>query len=171
MLDDFCRSWRSQLTYPRSDMTGTCPNGAVPPACIGGPKWTPNDPVFFMHHAVCHLLDACFRANGLSHRVITQMVDKVWYDWQQKSPRNKYSYGGGSVPGLANFSTFSLFPTGLPPYLNVSTLIWPEWSCGISCTLLPPSQFDSPIPGDGLWNVTIWDVIDTTGDTLCYIYV
>ncbi|KAF9780434.1 Di-copper centre-containing protein [Thelephora terrestris] len=109
------------------DMTGTCPNGAVPPACYGGPKWTPNDPVFFMHHA---------------------MIDKIWYDWQKKSPKNRFSYGGGSVEALSSFATFTEFPTGLPPYLN----------------------FDSPIPGDGLWNVTIWDVMDTTGDTLCYTY-
>jgi tyrosinase len=33
------------------DMTGFCSNGAVPPACIGGPKWTPNDPLF---HAPCY---------------------------------------------------------------------------------------------------------------------
>jgi len=32
-------------------------------------------------------------------------------------------------------------------------------------------QFDSLIPGDGLWpNVTVWDVMDTTGGTLCYVY-
>ncbi|KAF9644191.1 Di-copper centre-containing protein [Thelephora ganbajun] len=109
------------------DMTGFCSNDAVPPACYGGPKWTPNDPLFFMHHA---------------------MVDKVWSDWQRKGPRNKFSYGGGSVAAFVNFATFTLFPTGLPPFLN----------------------FDSPIPGDGLWNVTIWDVIDTTGETLCYVY-
>ena len=33
-------------------MTGECPSGTGPPACYPGPKWTPNDPVFFMHHAV-----------------------------------------------------------------------------------------------------------------------
>jgi len=109
------------------DMTGTCPNGAIPPDCYGGPKWTPNDPVFFMHHA---------------------FIDKLWYDWQNKHPKNKWAYGGGSVQPLATFATFVQFPTGLPPYLN----------------------FDSEIPGDGLWNATIWDVMDTTGGPLCYIY-
>lgn len=70
-LGDFFRSRHSQLTDSRSDMTGTCPNGAVPPACYAGPKWTPNDPLFFMHHAV-RLLDLFFYpADGLSHRVIT----------------------------------------------------------------------------------------------------
>jgi len=109
------------------DMTGFCSNGAAPPDCYVGPKWTPNDPVFFLHHG---------------------MVDKIWYDWQNKSPKNKLAYGGGSVEGVTVFATFTEFPTGLPPYLG----------------------FDNEIYGDGLWNVTIWDVMDTTGDTLCYVY-
>jgi len=34
------------------------------------------------------------------------------------------------------------------------------------------SQFNSTIPGDGLWdtNITVWDVMDTTGGNLCYVY-
>ena len=47
------------------------------------------------------------------------MVDKIWYDWQNKSPKNKYAYGGGSVE--ANLTAFVEFPTGLPPYYGVST--------------------------------------------------
>ena len=35
-----------------SDMGGTCPDGAGPPDCYAGPKWPPNDPLFFLHHAV-----------------------------------------------------------------------------------------------------------------------
>ena len=35
-----------------SDMGGTCPNGAAPPECYAGAKWPPNDPLFFLHHAV-----------------------------------------------------------------------------------------------------------------------
>ena len=39
----------------------------------------------------------------------------------------------------------------------------------VTLVLLP--QFDSEIPGDGLWDgVQIWDVMDTTGGTLCYVY-
>ena len=49
-----------------------------------------------------------------------QMVDKIWYDWQKKSLRNKYSFGGGSVAALSSFAAFRQFPTGLPPYVNVS---------------------------------------------------
>ena len=33
-------------------MTGFCPNGTGVPNCYAGPKWTPNDPMFFLHHAV-----------------------------------------------------------------------------------------------------------------------
>ena len=37
--------------------------------------------------------------------------------------------------------------------------------------LIPLLQFDSEIPGDGLWDgVRVWDMMDTTGDTLCYVY-
>jgi len=110
------------------DMTGFCPDGLVPPACYPGPKWTPSDPLFFMHHA---------------------MVDKIWYDWQNKAPQNKYAFGGGTIATLNNFTLYTEFPTGLPPFTN----------------------FDSLIPGDNLWNnITVWDVMDTTGDTLCYTY-
>ena len=48
------------------------------------------------------------------------MVDKIWYDWQKKNPRNKYAYGGGSVQGFTSYATFTEFPTGLPPYYGVS---------------------------------------------------
>jgi len=35
----------------------------------------------------------------------------------------------------------------------------------------PAPQFDSQVLGDGLWdNITVWDMMDTTGDTLCYVY-
>lgn len=38
-----------------SDMGGLCPHDIGPPDCYAGPKWTPNDPIFFLHHAVRHL--------------------------------------------------------------------------------------------------------------------
>ena len=103
-------------------MVGFCPNGSGPPACYPGPKWTPNDPLFFLHHAVRFTPTACFISSRSSHHMIVQMVDKVWHDWQQKGLRNKYSFGGGSVSTIFNstFATFTEFPTGLPPYVNVS---------------------------------------------------
>ena len=51
---------------------------------------------------------------------LTIMVDKILYDWQQRSTINQYSYGGGSVTALPSFTIFVQFPTGLPPYLSVS---------------------------------------------------
>jgi hypothetical protein len=53
-------------------------------------------------------------------RPVAQMIDKVWYDWQNKGPMNKYSFGGGSVAALTSFAAFTNFPTGLPPFLSVS---------------------------------------------------
>ena len=108
------------LTKFRSDMTGFCSNGAVPPDCYSGTKWTPNDPVFFLHHGVRILSATSFTASRLSYYMVTQMVDKIWYDWQQKSIANQYAYGGGSLEATATFASFVQFPNGLPPYLSVS---------------------------------------------------
>jgi len=48
------------------------------------------------------------------------MIDKIWHDWQEKSPKNKYSYGGGTISPIPSFTNYTKFPTGLPPFLNVS---------------------------------------------------
>ena len=47
------------------------------------------------------------------------MVDKIWYDWQNKSPKNKYASRGGSVE-VTDSTSFVKFPTGLPPYYGMS---------------------------------------------------
>ena len=47
------------------------------------------------------------------------MVDKVWYDWQQRDPENAKSYFGGSVQALENLTTYDQYPNGGPPFLNV----------------------------------------------------
>jgi len=110
------------------DLTGLCPFGLTPPACNAGPRWCPNEPMFFLHHA---------------------MVDKVWFDWQHRDPSNKGAYAGGSVSGQVDPSLVSAYPTGAPPLLSL----------------------DSVLPGDGFWeNVTVRDVMDTTGGRLCYTY-
>ncbi|KAF8495782.1 Di-copper centre-containing protein [Russula emetica] len=109
------------------DMSGFCPKNS-PLNCNGGPKWSPNDPLFFMHHAT---------------------VDKIWYDWQNRNPASVKSFFGGSVERLANQSDIAQYPTGGPPYLTL----------------------DSIIPADGLFpEVTIGDVLNTTGGYLCYVY-
>lgn len=85
------------------DMGGTCPFGGGPPSCYPGAKWSANEPMFFLHHA---------------------MIDKIWYDWQQQDPRNTNVFTGGSVSWAANSSVSVLqYPTGAPPLLSTSSLI------------------------------------------------
>lgn len=85
------------------DMGGTCPYGLATPPCYPGPKWSPNDPVFFLHHA---------------------MIDKIWYDWQHRDSCNKNAFGGGSVSFQVNTTqTYAEYPTGSPPWLNTSSVI------------------------------------------------
>ncbi|KAF9785223.1 Di-copper centre-containing protein [Thelephora terrestris] len=124
-------SWNGPHPGPHGivggDLVGGCPFGLAPPVCYGGPKWSPNDPMFFLHHA---------------------MIDKVWYDWQHRDPRNKNVFAGGTVSWQAGAS-YAQYPTGGPPFLNTSSVI----------------------PGDGLWEkTTVSDVLDTVGGRLCYVY-
>ena len=52
-------------------MTGLCPGGTGPPDCYAGPKWSSNDPMFFLHHAVSSLtpsLVSAVDAPGLDDR-------------------------------------------------------------------------------------------------------
>ncbi|TFK66538.1 Di-copper centre-containing protein [Pluteus cervinus] len=106
------------------DMGGTCP-GDAPSGCVGGPTFSANEPMFWLHHA---------------------MVDKVWYDWQLKSPANAVAFEGGSAPHLDHYD---IYPTGGPPWLTL----------------------DSPMRGDGLFaEATIGQVLNTTAGTLCYVY-
>jgi len=49
------------------------------------------------------------------------MVDKLWYDWQNKDQKNRYAFLGGSVAVFGE-PTFDTFRSGAPPFLNVSSL-------------------------------------------------
>jgi len=110
-----------------ADMLGTCPRNAGPD-CVPGPKWSANDPLFFMHHA---------------------MIDKVWYDWQNRRPENFWSFHGGSVQAFESVTSYTEFPNGEAPYLN----------------------FSSKVPLDGMFEEpSVFDVMDTTGGKLCYVY-
>ncbi|KAF8470986.1 Di-copper centre-containing protein [Russula ochroleuca] len=110
-----------------ADLLGSCPKNA-PSNCTSGPKWAPNDPIFFMHHA---------------------MVDKVWYDWQSRDPVNMENFFGGSAQHIESVDAYNQYPNGGPPYLSLDTMI----------------------PADGLFpEVTIGDVMNTTGGFLCYVY-
>jgi len=89
-----------------ADMIGTCPSNA-PSTCVWGAKWTPNDPLFFMHHG---------------------MVDKLWHDWQNKRPENFWSYTGGSIATLGTstpvtYAEYEEFPNGKPPMRNYDSVL------------------------------------------------
>jgi tyrosinase len=81
------------------DLGGTCPKNA-PSNCTPGPTWSPNDPLFWMHHA---------------------MVDKVWYDWQRSNPVNANSFFGGSVQALQSLDSYDQYPNGGPPFLSLNS--------------------------------------------------
>jgi tyrosinase len=110
------------------DLSGLCPFGLGQPDCYAGMTWSPNDPLFYLHHA---------------------MIDKIWYDWQLRDQSNKNAYGGGSVSAQVDPSQAAAYPTGAPPFLDLSSVI----------------------PGDNLWQgVKIGDVMSTVGGPLCYTY-
>ncbi|KAF8264723.1 Di-copper centre-containing protein [Lactarius quietus] len=93
------------------DLAGNCPENASS-NCIPGPKWSPNDPLFFMHHA---------------------MIDKIWYDWQHRDPENAKSFSGGSTQALDNVASFTQYPNGGPPFLNFAYAgdgLFPEFKIG-----------------------------------------
>ena len=76
----------------------------------------------FVFHAPCGLYYSVLLLVSLhsSYHTDAQMVDKIWFDWQNKSPKNRYAFTGGSVEALDTFADFTEFPTGLPPFVNVS---------------------------------------------------
>ncbi|KAH8976448.1 Di-copper centre-containing protein [Lactarius deliciosus] len=85
------------------DLGGTCPKNASSKSnCIPGPTWSPNDPLFWMHHAT---------------------IDKVWYDWQHRNPESAKSFFGGSVQALQSLDSYNQYPNGGPPFLNVSSMM------------------------------------------------
>ncbi|KAF7349069.1 Di-copper centre-containing protein [Mycena venus] len=109
------------------DLWGQCPGDAAPD-CADGPTFSPNEPLFWLHHG---------------------MVDKMWFDWQNKHPSNKKAFFGGSVQALDNSTYYHEFPNGAGPFYNIS----------------------STMPSDGLFPPPkISDVLSTTDGMLCYVY-
>lgn len=97
------------------------------------------------------------------------MVDKVWFDWQQKHPANAKAFTGGAVEHLTNVTDYKKYPTGGPPWLTVSpqVLILVD----ISDTDVV-SKLGDTMPADGMFpEVKVSDVISTTSGELCYVYV
>ncbi|KAJ8696077.1 hypothetical protein PTI98_005975 [Pleurotus ostreatus] len=84
-----------------SDLAGTCPPNA-PEECKDGSKWAPNDPLFWMHHA---------------------MIDKVWSEWQSKHEANSMSFEGGSVQRFENITIHERYPNGGPPFLHLDSAL------------------------------------------------
>ncbi|KAI0248310.1 Di-copper centre-containing protein [Lactifluus subvellereus] len=95
------------------DLGGQCPQNA-PANCTSGPMWSPNEPLFWMHHA---------------------MIDKVWFDWQHRNIKSANSFFGGSVQALQSLDTYDQYPNGGPPFLSLkSTMpadgLFPEVTIG-----------------------------------------
>ncbi|CAE7097944.1 unnamed protein product [Rhizoctonia solani] len=66
------------------------------PGDVSNPFWSPNDPLFYLHHA---------------------NLDCIWARWQNANKKNKKAFGGGLTQDLLNFDTY---PVGAPPYANKS---------------------------------------------------
>ena len=81
------------------------------------------------------------------------MVDEIWFDWQDKSLKNEYSCGGGSMSVFGtNLTLFTMFPTRLPPHLSASgfiqiRVIYVKYNIP---PFSPSFWFGSAIPGGGL---------------------
>jgi tyrosinase len=100
-------------------MTGFCPNGTGAPDCYAGPKWTPNDPMFFLHHAVGFNPSRSSLVSAINSLSL-QMIDRLWSGWQLVAPQNALSFTGGSVQARETFAIYRTFPNGGPPFLHVS---------------------------------------------------
>ncbi|KAK7046422.1 hypothetical protein R3P38DRAFT_3307777 [Favolaschia claudopus] len=81
------------------DLGGKCP-GDAPSDCVGGPTFSANEPLFWMHHA---------------------MVDKMWYDWQNAHTANKKAFFGGSLQAIQNATYYQEYPNGAPPFFSLNS--------------------------------------------------
>ncbi|KAB5590038.1 hypothetical protein CTheo_6533 [Ceratobasidium theobromae] len=66
---------------------------------LSSPLWSPNDPLFYLHHA---------------------MLDCIWAKWQNRRPENAKAYGGGLTMDLNNYDAY---PVGAPPTANKSSIL------------------------------------------------
>ncbi|KAJ4466172.1 hypothetical protein J3R30DRAFT_3720081 [Lentinula aciculospora] len=85
------------------DLAGTRP--ATTEDCIPGNKWSPNSPLFFLHHV---------------------MIGKIWSDWQNLNETSATAFAGGSVQAFDNTTYFAEYPTRAPPMLNTSSDIYTD---------------------------------------------
>ena len=74
-------------------MGGLCPFGQKIPECVAGAKWTPNDPVFFLHHTY---------------------LDLLWERWKQQHPTDEPYVPTSGTPGRDLTSTLVYHAAGQP---------------------------------------------------------
>ncbi|QRV92815.1 tyrosinase [Ceratobasidium sp. AG-Ba] len=110
------------------DLAGLCPKGSANTSLCpvsGAPTFSANEPIFHLHHG---------------------NIDRLWWLWQEKGPKNKQAFRGGSVQ---NISAIVEFPNGQPPWLHKTNVI----------------------PAAGMYeSYTIGEVMDTRKWPLCYEY-
>ncbi|QRW09348.1 tyrosinase [Ceratobasidium sp. AG-Ba] len=70
------------------------------PGDMSNPSYSPNDIIFFLHHA---------------------NLDRIWAKWQNQSAANAAAYGGGSVQDLSDYDNH---PVGKEPNLDKNSTIW-----------------------------------------------
>ncbi|KAF8602085.1 Di-copper centre-containing protein [Ceratobasidium sp. AG-I] len=69
------------------------------PGDMSNPSYSPNDPLFFLHHA---------------------NLDRIWSLWQANHTENAGAYGGGSVQDLEHYD---VHPVGAAPNLTTAAII------------------------------------------------
>ncbi|KAF8509315.1 Di-copper centre-containing protein, partial [Hysterangium stoloniferum] len=79
------------------DLAGRCPRSVSVETCIADANWSPNEPLFWLHHA---------------------MVDKIWSDWQHADPANTWAFAGGATRDLL---TWPKYRNGGPPALTLNS--------------------------------------------------
>jgi hypothetical protein len=73
------------------------------------------------------------------------MIDKIWYDWQMRDPLNAQSFFGGSLESINNLTVYNENPTGVGPYLDVSTrILGPFRNGGAHVDLLCIAELNHP---------------------------
>ncbi|KAG9103970.1 hypothetical protein FRC07_009879, partial [Ceratobasidium sp. 392] len=114
-------SEKAQAMHPNihmimgGDMAGTCPKAAGS-TCQGGSTWTPNDPIFFLHHA---------------------NYDRIWWLWQQKSVANKYAFFGGTKMTYSDPDNSN----GYGPWANITDQLNTNHLDEVLASSKPANQF------------------------------
>ncbi|KDQ14947.1 hypothetical protein BOTBODRAFT_174454 [Botryobasidium botryosum FD-172 SS1] len=81
------------------DLGGVCAPSAPTGVCTSN-QFSPNDPIFFLHHA---------------------NVDRVWAAWQRQNKANFWAFHGGSVASPNIFDPNDPDGNGVAPWLNISS--------------------------------------------------